>query len=145
MKYEIVDDKKQGKVRKVVPAISNLIFVYTTRENIQSLKAGLDYLQYLTMPQGGKNIPVTVPEKQMLQFMSVCETRDNRLVYVAPGEVELAKGTPVKIVGGVFDGVEGVCVKLNKGWKKKVVVLVHGVAAVVIAEITDGYLQVLEL
>ena len=88
MKYEIVDDKKQGKVRKVVPAISNLIFVYTTRENIQSLKAGLDYLQYLTMPQGGKNIPVTVPEKQMLQFMSVCETRDNRLVYVAPGEVE---------------------------------------------------------
>lgn len=31
MKYAIVSDHRQGKVRRLVPAISNLIFVYTTK------------------------------------------------------------------------------------------------------------------
>lgn len=143
MRYEIVKDKKQGKIKKLVPAISNLIFVYTTKDRIQSLKSVVEYLQYLTKPVGGKNIPITVPEYQMQQFMAVCDTYNENLAYLSPDEINLVEGTPVKIIGGEFDGIEGTFVKVNKSRKKRVVVMIQGLTAVMIAEFENGYLQVL--
>ena len=144
MKYQMVNDRKRGKVRKLVPAISNLIFVHTTKDRIQALKTSVDYLQYLTMPIDGRNIPILVPENQMRPFIAVCETLNENLVYLSPDEINLERGTPVRIVGSAFDGIEGTFVKVNKRRKKQVVVQVQGVVVVMIAEFTDGYLQVLE-
>ena len=144
MKYAIVNDPRQGKVRRLVPAISNLIFVYTTRSIIQDLKSTMRWLQYLTSHEDGRNVPIIVPEYQMQQFMAVCETHDERLVYLAPDEVNLDEGTPVRIVGTPFDGVEGTFIRVEKSRKNRVVVLVQGVAAVMITELTDGYIQVLD-
>ena len=144
MRYEIVKDKTQGKIRKLVPAINNLIFVYTTKERIQALKSVAEYLQYLTKPVGGKNIPIIVPEYQMQQFMTVCDTYNENLIYLSPDEINLKEGTPVRIIGSVFDGIEGTFVKVNKSRKKRVVVMIQGLTAVMIAEFEDGYLQVLE-
>ena len=144
MKYEVVLDKKQKKQRRLVPAINNLIFTHTTKQQIQSLKATIGYLQYLTKPENGKNVPIIVPEDQMQQFITVCNTRNDKLVYLTPDEIDLKEGTPVKIIGGAFDGTIGTFVKVNKGTKKRVVVNIKGIAAVMIAEFTDGYLQVLE-
>ena len=39
MKYEVLGDRIHGRKRQLVPAISNLLFVNTTRSNIQSLKS----------------------------------------------------------------------------------------------------------
>ena len=144
MKYQMVNDKKQGKIKKLIPAINNLIFVYTTKERIQALKATIEYLQYLTKPVAGKNVPIIVPDDQMQQFIKVCSTHDDKLVYLAPNEISLEKGTLVKIIGSAFDGVVGTFIKVNQSRKKRVVVQVQGVAAVMVAEFTDGYLQVLE-
>lgn len=141
MRYEMVVDKQQGKIRELVPAINNLIFVYTTKERIQALKSVAEYLQYLTKPVAGKNIPIIVPEEQMQQFIKVCNTHNDKLVYLAPEEINLKEGTSVKIIGGAFDGVIGSFVKVDKSRKKRVVVLVQGIAAVMVAEFTDGYLQ----
>lgn len=143
MKYEMTTDSKKGKVRKLIPAIRNLIFVYTTKTRIQTIKDGMQYLHYLTKPANGKNIPITVPEHEMRQFIAACNTYDDKLVYLSPDEINLAKGTPVKIIGSAFDGIEGTFVKVDGVRKKRVVVLVHGIAAVMVAEFTDGYLQVL--
>lgn len=143
MKYEIINDRKLGKTRKLIPAIHNLLFVHTTKERIQALKTGQSFLQYLTKPLDGRNIPIIVPDNQMQQFITVCNTYDDKLVYLSPDEVNLNEGTPVKIIGSAFDGVEGVFVRVNKGRKKQVIVQVQGVAAVMIAKFTDGYLQVL--
>lgn len=143
MRYEMINDSKKGKIRKLIPAINNLIFVYATKGQIQTLKVRMEYLQYLTIPENGKNIPIIVPEHQMLQFIAVCDTYDDNLVYLSPNEIKLEKGTPVKIIGSAFDGVEGIFVKVDGVRKKKVVVLVSGVTAVMIVEFEDGYLQVL--
>lgn len=144
MKYVLVLGEKRGKIRKLVPAINNLLFVYTTKEIIQEHKVRLGYLHYLTTPVNGRNVPILVPEAEMQQFITVCETHNERLVYLSPEEVHLEKGTPVKIVGGEFDGVEGTFVKVSGKRKKQVVVCVQGIAAVMIVEFADGYLQVLE-
>lgn len=144
MRYEMVKDKRQGKIRKLVPAISNLLFAYTTKSRIQTLKTGVEFLQYKTILEGGKNTPIIVPEYQMQQFIAVCETLNEHLVYLAPDEVNLEKGTPVRIVGSTFDGVEGTFIRVKNKRKKQVVVQVQGVATVVIDEYSGGYLEILK-
>ncbi len=143
MKHEVVSDGKHGKQRKLVPAISNLLFVYTTREHIQSLKSEVSYLQYLTRPEGARRVPIVVPERQMEQFITVCDSYNEKLIYLNPDEINLEKGTPVQIIGGAFDGVEGTFIKVEGIRNRRVAVLVPGIAAVVIADITRGCLKVL--
>lgn len=144
MKYEVVNDGKQGKKRQLIPAINNLLFVNTTRSSIQSLKAELNYLQYLTRPDGERRVPIVISEHQMEQFISVCNTYNEKLVYLNPEEINLEKGTPIQIVGGTFDGVKGTFVKVAGVRNRRVAVLVPGIAAVVIADITNGCIKVLE-
>ena len=144
MKWSIVTDRRCNKSRQLIPAIHNLLFVHTTRERIQELKRGLDYLQYHTHSIEGRKVPIIVPDAQMQQFIAVCNTYDDRLVYLSPGEINRSEGTRVRIVGSAFDGVEGTFVKAKGKRKKRVVVEVRGIAAVMLAEFSDGYLQVLE-
>ena len=146
MKYDVVSEGKQGKLRKVrklIPAINNLLFVHTTRSNIQALKSEVGYLQYLTRPEGARRVPITVPDRQMYQFITVCDSYNEKLVYLNPDEINLAKGTPVQIIGGPFDGIEGTFVKVEGVRNRRVAILVPGIAAVVIADITRGCLKVL--
>ena len=143
MRYEVVSDGKKGKKRQFIPAINNLLFVNTTRSSIQSLKAEMSYLQYLTRLDGARRVPIVVPERQMEQFITVCNTYNDKLVYLNPDEINLEKGTPVQIVGGAFDGIEGTFVKVDGIRNRRVAVLVPGIAAVVIADITKGCLKVL--
>lgn len=145
MRYEIQKDKKQKTFRQLVSAISNLIFVHTTRKNIQELKTRLPYLHYLTNHTEGRNIPIIVPEFQMNQFITVCNTYNDKLVYLAPDEVNLEKGTRIRIVGGSFDGVEGTFVRVASGRKKRVIVMVDGIVGVMLSEVSDGYIQPLNL
>ena len=144
MKYELLCGKTQNKVRKLVPAINNLIFVRASKSQIQSAKSEVDFLQYLTRPEKGRNVPIIVPEYQMQQFIKVCQIQNDSVTYLSPDEVDLAKGTPVKIIGSAFDGVEGLFMKVKNGRKKRVVVLIQGIIAAMLAEVEDGYIQVLE-
>lgn len=143
MKHEVINDGKYGKKRQLIPAINNLIFVNTTRSRIQALKTGLSYLQYMTRSEGSRRIPIVVPNSQMEQFIAVCNTYNEKLIYLNPDEINIEKGTPVQIIGGAFDGVEGTFVKIEGVRNRRVAVLVPGIAAVVIADITKGCLKVL--
>ena len=142
MRWSIVSDRCNNKTRQLVPAIKNLIFAHTTKERIQELKRKVNYLQYQTWYTNGRRTLIIVPDKQMQQFIAVCETHDERVTY--PDEINLSEGTRVKIIGGNFDGIEGTFVKVKNKRKKRVVVEVRGIAAVMLAELTDGYLQVIE-
>ena len=144
MRYEIHKDKKQKSTRKLVSAISNLIFVHTTRKDLQELKAKIPYLHYLTQSVDGRNVPITVPDYQMQHFIATCNTFNEKLVYLAPDEINLQEGTPVRIVGGAFDGIEAIFVRIEKGKRKKVVVMIEGIAAVAVTKFDDGYIQLLD-
>lgn len=143
MRYEVVESRK-GKERILTPAIHNLIFAKTSRRILQQLKTGIPYIQYKTRPENGRNVPIVVPDSQMEQFIAVCRSQDDRLVYLQPEEINLRKGVRVKILGGAFDGVEGVFVEMKGRQERRVVVLVEGLAAVVMAEISPDLIQVLD-
>ena len=144
LRYQLVKGRSKDKVRKLVPAVSNLVFVNTTKDNIKILKAKLTYLHYHTRPEGGKNIPVTVPSAQMEQFIAACNTYNEKMAFVRPDEIKLSEGTRIRIVGGAFDGIEGTFIRIDKGKQKHVVINVDRIAAIVLAKVNDGYIQVLD-
>lgn len=135
---------RKGKKRKeLVPAVRNLIFVRTTWPLIRESKKKILFLQYVTKPDGGKNIPVIVPDVQMQQFITVSQQVNERLVYLTPEEINLAKGTPVRVLGGPFDGVEGTFVKVKGCRSKRVVLLIPGIVAVAVAEVSPDLIEVI--
>ena len=143
MRYEIVTNRYGGKSRKLVPAISNLIFAHSTRSKIQEVKVGVKYLQFKVKPENGKNTPIIVPDQQMEQFMRVCKTLNDRLTYLTPEEVNLAEGQRVKVIGGEFDGIEGTFVKIKGRRQRRIIVIIPDIAAVATTEISDGMIEVL--
>lgn len=143
MCYKIVESRLGAKSRKLVPAIHNLIFARSTKERIQEIKTGVRYLQYKVKPEKGKNVPIVVPDEQMAHFMAVCNTCNENLRYLLPSEVSLEKGTRIRVVGGFFDGVEGLFMKVKGIRSKRVVVSLEGLASVALAEISDGLIEVI--
>lgn len=141
--YKIVKRRDGQKKRVLKPAIPNYIFVRTTRSILQEVKNRILILQYLTRRENGKNIPIIVPDYQMEQFIRVINTYNENLVFLKPEEVNLKKGTPVRIVGGAFDGIEGIFIKVKGHRNRRVVVQIEGITAVAIAEVTQDLIEVL--
>ena len=143
MKEALVERRGGVKRRQMIPAIHNLIFVHTTKETIKDLKQGVNFLQYCTRPQNGKNVPITVPEQQMQQFIAITNSKNENLTYLRPEEVDIKKGTKVRVHGGVFDGTEGYFVKLQGKRSRRVVMLIEGITAVALTEISTDFIEVL--
>ena len=121
----------RGIKRKVtVPAINSLIFVYAQKEQIQQAKFGVDYLQDLTRKLEGRNVPTIVPDYQMEQFIAIVEDDTIEKSFFAPGDVDFAAGTKVKVHGGAFDGYEGILLKVKGKRNKQFFINLDGVAAV---------------
>ena len=143
MKESLVDRHNGVKRRQLLPAIHNLIFVHTTRERIKTLKQGVNFLQYHTRPQGGKNIPITVPDGQMQQFITICTANNENITYLRPEEIDIRKGTRVRVHGGAFDGTEGYFVKIQGKRNRRVVMLIEGITAVALTEISTDFIEVI--
>lgn len=121
----------KGIKRKVtVPAINSLIFVKAQKEVLQQVKMGVEYLQYLTRKEEGRNVPIVVPERQMEQFIQVVMDDTIDKTYFSPDEVNLKIGTKVKVHGGAFDGMEGILMKLKGRRNKQFFLEVGGTLAV---------------
>lgn len=143
MHYQVLQKKDGKKSRELVPSIHNLIFVRTTRRIIQEVKSQIPFLQYITWSEQGKNLPIVVPDKQMQQFIAISNTHNEQLVYLKPEEINLSKGTLVRILGGAFDGVEGTFIKVKGIRSKRVVVAIPGITAVATTEIEPDLIEII--
>lgn len=110
MQYKICI-KKGKKVRALVPVVHNLLFVHARPSDVQRVKSQVTYLQYITDTRSGQKI--IVPDSQMQRFIAVSGTYDDHLLYFQPDELNLSKGTKVRITGGEFEGQEGVFLKVK--------------------------------
>ena len=137
-------ERRGTKRRETVPAIHNLIFVHTTKNIIKQAKQGIEYLQYRTKPCNGKNTPIIVPDREMEQFITITNARMEEITYLQPDEIDIKKGTKVRIHGGTFNGTEGIFVKIKGKRNRRVVVLIEGLAAVAInAELSPDIIEIL--
>ena len=121
--------RNERRVRKLVPAIHNLVFVRSTRTCIDEIKnnPALNIPVRYIMNRETRQ-PVIIPDAQMRSFILVAGTYDEAVIYVEPEELKLVKGTKVRITGGVFEGAVGEFVRLRHD--RRVVVNIEGVMAV---------------
>ncbi|MBO7467411.1 MAG: UpxY family transcription antiterminator [Bacteroidaceae bacterium] len=138
MHYTLVE-KSGIKTRKYMPAIHNLIFVHAPLTQIQDFKRYKGIIQYYVMPsrRGGVAQKLWVPDRQMKDFINICEKGDDSLRYMSPDDVHIAPGTRVRVHGGPFDGFEGNFVKVAGKRNRQLVVSITNLVAASISVSAD--------
>lgn len=131
-KYYAVRVYHGVKSKRLVPAIPNLVFVYASRSQILDFKKRYNFLQFVIWKKRTGLEYVVVPDEQMDSFIKVASQYDENVSYYQPDEINLRKGTRVRIHGGKFDGVEGVFMQVRGKKKRRVVVMLEGVMAVAV-------------
>lgn len=132
----------RGKKAKILkPVIHNLLFAHATSTKLHEVKKCYDYLQYMINREHKK---IIVPDAQMQTFIAVTGTYDDQLIWIDPGNLNLAKGTRVRITAGDFEGQEGVFVKVKGARDKRVVIAIQGVIAVAMATLHPSLIEVIK-
>lgn len=129
MTYRIVM-RGERKIKELVPAIHNLIFVNISAEKLREYKSTTQLpIRYIMNRETRE--PIIIPERQMKNFIAVAGNLSEQIVYLEPNASNFKKGDKVKIIGGVFEGAEGYFMRI-KG-DRRVVVCINGLAAVATA------------
>ena len=142
MTYRIVDADSANPHKELVPAINNLIFLHSTQEQITHLKTTnevLEPLRYIMDYTTDKAHEImTVPDRQMENFIRVASKTDDSVLFLDENTIVGKEGKRVRIMGGAFEGVEGVIRRVKRC--KRVVVALEGIASVAIAYVPAGLL-----
>lgn len=141
MQYKI-SLKKGRKVRVLVPVVHNLLFVHARPSELKRVKSQIAYLQYITDTRSGQKI--IIPDNEMQRFIAVAGSYSDHLLYFQPDELNLSKGTRVRITGGDFEGQEGVFLKVKGARDRRVVIAIQGVIAVAMATIHPDLIEVIK-
>lgn len=128
MRYDYIL-KNGRRLRKLVPAIHNLVFVHSTRQKIDELKEkfGIKIPMRYVMNRTSHQ-PIIIPDAQMRSFILVSGSYDEAVLYIEPAELALTKGQKVRIIDGIFKGVIGEFVRIRHD--RRVVVNIEGVMAI---------------
>ena len=139
MHYEYIR-KGERKVRKLVPVVHNLIFVRSSLECIERIRQSIALslaVRYIFNQELRR--PITIPDSQMRSFIAVSGNYEEQIVYLDPIATALQKGDRVRVIGGIFEGVEGVIIRV-KG-DRRVSVCIQGVMAVATAYIHPSLIE----
>ena len=141
MKYVSVMRGKDRRVKKLVPAIHNLIFMLVDRNTMVQYKATTTLpIRYIMNRETHQ--PVVIPRKQMDNFIAVAGNYNEQLLYLENDPITLHKGDKVRITGGLFEGAIGTLMRI-KG-NRRVVVSIPGVIAVATTDIHPSLIEKIE-
>lgn len=144
--HEVTERKDRRIVKRLEPAVHNLIFVYSSINVLTELKmfdAGCAPMQYMTFKTQSTSQPsviITVDSAKMEQFMKAMEVNDdkNRRMVIPYEETLFGKeGRRVRFVKGDFEGVEGTIKRVNKNRSVIITLKYVGVLVITIDHATD--------
>ena len=136
LKYHIKTIKHQ-KHRALVPAMPGLMFAKGTldelQEYIQNHSHFPVYLRKSTF--SNKEDYLTVRDKDMEAFIAATENNEAHITYFRPDEINLQAGDKIRVKGGIYDGKEGIVMRIKGKRNKHLVVQIPGmlVAAIEMA------------
>ncbi len=130
------------KSRRLVPAIPSLVFVHASKRQMVEFKKDNNFLQFIMHRTSERSEYLSVPDRQMDNFIKVASHPEESLTYFKPEEINLKKGTRIRILGGPFDGVEGIFVKTEGVRNRQVVVTLEGLMSVA-AKVHPDFVEVL--
>lgn len=132
-------------VHRDEPAIHNLIFVYSHRDQLRSLKMfnrDCAYMQFMTIrPRTDQqsSVVITIPDRQMQQFIHAMgvDDPDSQRTYLPYTDFLGREGQRIRFVRGPFAGVEGTIKRIRNN-RHLVITLPHvGALAISIPSVSD--------
>ena len=127
LKYEVKSIRGQ-KQRALVPAISRMLFVKGTLEEVKKYIRKAHFVVFIRKSTfSNKEDYLTVPTKAMEDFIAVTENNEEHVTYFSPDEISLQEGDRIRIKGGLYDGREGVVMRLKGKRNRQLVVQIPGI------------------
>ena len=134
---------RSGIPRKLVPAVSGLVFALATREALDAyIRSFGDARPVNYYWDRTTNAPLTVPAKAMEDFITIASTLDEDLIYLTEVSEKLREGQEVTILEGPFKGVQGRIVRIKKN--RRVMVELPGMLAVASTYVKPNYLEIMK-
>ena len=138
-----------GKSKKVLESlIPNLLFVYTTKKQADTYVKDTPILSYLsfylnkcTKNNEDKNPPLTVPRKEMENFIIATCNNSEHLKFVNESQCHFKGGETVRIIDGDFKGVEGRVARVSG--QQRVIVSISNVGLISTAYIPTAFIQII--
>ncbi len=123
----MVKSHRGQKLRALVPAISQLLFVKGTLEEVKDYIQNAHYVVFIRKSTfSNKEDYLTVPTKAMEDFIAVTEHHEEHVTYFRPEEISLQEGDMIRIKGGIYDGREGTIMRIKGKRNKHLVVQIPG-------------------
>ncbi len=141
-KHYVMREFHGRKSKRLVPVIPSLVFVHASKESILNFKKINNFLQFVTWNKSTGTECLVVPDDQMEDFIKVSSAQEETTTYFKPEEIDIKRGTRVRIHGGRFDGVEGVFMQVKGKRNRRLVVMLEGIMAVV-AEVDPDLVEIL--
>lgn len=137
----------QNRTKQILnPVITNLLFVRSSKKALDPLlkeiKIDLNHTSDFYYRDKGTKKIIIVPDEQMQNFIKVAGSTEEQIIYLSIEEANLKKGTKVRIIGGVFKGVEGTFMRVRGD--KRVVVSIPNLFAVATAYLPSQLIEVVE-
>lgn len=124
----VVKTIRGQKHRALVPAVSKLLFVKGTLDEVKDYIQHAHYVVFIRKSTfSNKEDYLTVPTKAMEDFIAVTENHEEHVTYFRPEEISLQEGDKIRIKGGFYDGREGIIMRIKGKRNKHLVVQIPGV------------------
>ena len=134
---------RNGKrVRIIVPAMRDLLFVNESRENLDPIVAKTPTLQYRFKRGGKQGEPIIIPADDMARFIGAVQASANPKFYTAEELSPLLCGHKIRMIGGPLDGYEGILQTIRGSKTKHLIITLPSLLAVSI-DINDEFVEVL--
>lgn len=127
LRYQI--SKEHGKkLRKLVPAIPGMVFLKGEIEELQQVvKYRKDRIFLRKSTFSNREDYLKVSDRDMENFIAVTEKAGEHITYFDPGEIKLRPGDKIRVNGGLYDGREGVVMRVKGKRRKQLVVSIPGI------------------
>lgn len=147
MTYKVVDTNGE-RHRQLVPAIHNLIFVHSSENVIKQLKQNnplFNSLRFIMKKsisdKDNKDVDyLIVPTNQMENFILATKNHEEEVTYLNGEKAVCKQGQKVKVVDGMFSGVEGEIIRIHKN--KRVVIRIDNIPVVMLNFVPNCYLEI---
>ena len=137
LKYEVKKRCHQEQ-RTLVPAIAGLMFAKGTLEELKEYVSRSQFTVYLRKSTfSNKENYLTVPTKAMDDFIAVTVDHEAHISYFRPEEIKLQTGDKIRVKGGIYDGKEGVIMRIKGKRNKHLVVQIPGLLAAAVEMTPD--------
>lgn len=140
-------DADGNSINEHILLIHNLIFVRGTKETIIHHKKfdkiiSTTHFMVNKSRTGGLNECIVVPERQMQNFMKVCNSLNQNVKTLETSEYLLKPGTIIRIKSGDFQGVQGVIKRIKRN--KHVVICVGGIATLSLGPLNSFEFEIIK-